>query len=36
VADSGADVYVAKFDGGEFVIEAGLDETGRFEMIHLR
>lgn len=36
VADSGADVYVAKFDKGEFTIEAGLGDDGRFEMINLR
>ena len=36
VRDNGADVYLAKFDKGEVVIEAGLGEDGRFEMINLR
>lgn len=36
VGDNGADVYVAKFDKGEFVVEAALDDNGRFEIINLR
>lgn len=36
VADNGGDVYVAKFEKGEFVVEAALDENGRFDMINLR
>lgn len=36
VGDNGADVYVAKFEKGEFVVEAALDESGRFDVINLR